>query len=108
VSAEEACDELKQVLWVPGHLDHGLSKNWRLPADSPAEGPETFDTAGLSDVDLTKVLAIFKDEARTSYGIDIDSNSWPASIKPALDKLMEDSIAQVRAEKEVGWSWFHA
>jgi hypothetical protein len=98
VSPQEAMALLRKVLWVPGHWDHDFSPKWK-----PDEGSEvgvsglgTFDVSDISDSQVHQALAIFKEEAKRSFDVDV-ADFIPPECRSALEDLMEDVLAQVRA-----------
>jgi hypothetical protein len=102
VKREDVLEELRQVLWVPGHQDHGFSAGW-APQDGSSGGSGgsggsySFDTAGLSDEDIARVEAVFNEEAMLNFDVDVASGYFPRKLHRDLEKLMEDIIEQVRA-----------
>lgn len=104
VTAQAATEELKQVLWVPGHQHHEFSPGWTPQPDSSGAtgGQATFDTSGLSDQDLVTVMALFGEEAKTRFDVDVVTGDFPDSACSGLEMLMEDVIAEVRAAKDGG------
>ncbi len=99
-SAEAALIELRDVLWIPGHRDHGFAGDWEgaLDTPDPEPGGGSFDTRGLADEQMLRVLAIFKEEAQKDFGVDDDLGYIPPHHEQALEDLMEDIIKQVREE----------
>jgi hypothetical protein len=110
VKPEDLFDELKELLWVPGHQDHGFSPGLTTLATSYATAsplvvrrpgcPHTFDTSGLSEADIARVEAVFNEEAKLNFGVDVASGYFPGTLHADLEKLMEDIIEQVRAAKD--------
>ena len=103
VSAREAIELLRTALWVPGHRDHGFSPGWepdRPPDEKAVGGMEGFDVDGLSDAQVHQALAIFSEEAKRNFNVDVATGYIPPEHRRALEALMEDVLAQVRAGSE--------
>jgi hypothetical protein len=97
VSPQEAKELLQKVLWVPGHRDHGFSPGWESDEvhEVGTSGLGSFDVSDLSDEQVLQVLAIFKDEAKRRFNVDV-ADYIPPDCRPELEILLVDVLGEIR------------
>jgi hypothetical protein len=97
--SDDALDVVKATFWVPGHRDHGWSEGWDIndPDEDTHGTEEFFDVVDLSEKELQRVMAIFADEDKSEFGVDVATGYIPPRHEKDLVRLMEDVLAQVRS-----------
>jgi hypothetical protein len=94
--AAQALDWLaREVMWVPGHVNHNFSKQWAFPVDD-ASGSDLVSAAGLNDDEIAELLETFADEAERRFGVRIDCGDIPRVHHDDLVKLLKALINNAR------------
>ena len=107
-------DLLKGVLWVPGRVDHAPIEEWdeSRSSEDNQDGEDgqakmammatTMDLSMWTDyrtLRLSRPLAIFGDEAKRNFGVDVKSGYIPREHRNTLEALMEEVLSPRSAKR---------
>jgi hypothetical protein len=88
---------VRPKLWVPGHHAHGWSAGWKFPSDDSQRGQKKEDdryisVTELSDIQVVKVMARFREVAMTRFDVKVEEGYFPSRVHHALVSLLKGLI----------------
>jgi len=97
MTRDAALEYLKcEVLWVPGHQDHGWTHGWR-PSNPEKSVSDLVSLQGFSDDQIALFFDTFRIEAMRLFDVEIELGNPPEEHQAELADLMISLAAGIRS-----------